>query len=48
MNVHRVHEIAYLFDGPSEKNVSPQRFSIAKHNLVSVLNKICPHFASNV
>jgi len=45
MNVRRVHEIAYGFDGPSEKNVSPQKIFYSKHNLVSVLSKICPHFA---
>ena len=27
----RVHEIAYGFGGPSEKNVSPRYFSIAKY-----------------
>jgi hypothetical protein len=27
----RVHEIAYGIGGPSEKNVSPHQFSIAKY-----------------
>ena len=31
VNTCRLYEIAYGFGGPSEKNVSPHKFSIAKY-----------------
>ena len=44
----RVHEIAYGFRGPSEKNVSPLSFSIAKYQSCVSPCKICPNFAGHV